>query len=220
MTDHLPVDLDSDIDYCTIDDCSGPHYARGWCSAHYQRWWRHGSAATVLRRSNGTRHATFERLFMLDVQECIVWPHIPDGNGYGVFQLDGVRHRVHRLALQRISGSDGDGLFAIHGPCHNRLCLNARNGHVTWGTSERNVHDRLRDGTDNRGEAHGMGKLTEADVRWIRNQVIVRKMYQREVADLFKLTQSTVSQICNWSSWSWLDPHLKPTTDNRRRNNV
>lgn len=27
---------------CSIDGCEKKHYGRGWCSAHYQRWMRHG----------------------------------------------------------------------------------------------------------------------------------------------------------------------------------
>lgn len=27
---------------CAIPDCDAPHYARGWCHRHYQRWYAHG----------------------------------------------------------------------------------------------------------------------------------------------------------------------------------
>lgn len=27
---------------CSIDGCGGIHWARGYCSAHYDRWRRHG----------------------------------------------------------------------------------------------------------------------------------------------------------------------------------
>ena len=27
---------------CAIEDCDRPAKCRGWCSTHYQRWWRHG----------------------------------------------------------------------------------------------------------------------------------------------------------------------------------
>lgn len=29
--------------YCSIEGCGKPHYARGWCCAHWTRWWRHGT---------------------------------------------------------------------------------------------------------------------------------------------------------------------------------
>lgn len=27
---------------CAVEGCEKPHYARGWCNKHYQRWWQHG----------------------------------------------------------------------------------------------------------------------------------------------------------------------------------
>jgi hypothetical protein len=27
---------------CSVDGCGRPFYARGWCSMHYLRWYRHG----------------------------------------------------------------------------------------------------------------------------------------------------------------------------------
>lgn len=27
---------------CSIDECRNKHYGRGYCSKHYQRWWKHG----------------------------------------------------------------------------------------------------------------------------------------------------------------------------------
>lgn len=32
---------------CSIEGCGKPHYGRGWCSMHYWRWRRHGSAGTA-----------------------------------------------------------------------------------------------------------------------------------------------------------------------------
>ena len=31
---------------CSIEGCGQDLYARGWCSKHYTRWWRHGHPLT------------------------------------------------------------------------------------------------------------------------------------------------------------------------------
>lgn len=34
---------------CTIEGCERPQKARGWCSVHYVRWWKHGDPTINLR---------------------------------------------------------------------------------------------------------------------------------------------------------------------------
>lgn len=35
---------------CSIDDCNKPHFCRGWCTAHYSRWQRHGDPLYTKRQ--------------------------------------------------------------------------------------------------------------------------------------------------------------------------
>lgn len=30
---------------CSVRGCDDPAFCRGWCNAHYQRWWKHGDPA-------------------------------------------------------------------------------------------------------------------------------------------------------------------------------
>lgn len=39
---------------CTEPGCTDPVKARGWCSTHYQRWWRHGDTTDHRARDPGT----------------------------------------------------------------------------------------------------------------------------------------------------------------------
>ncbi|KKN31413.1 hypothetical protein LCGC14_0824270 [marine sediment metagenome] len=38
---------------CAVENCGKPHYARSWCSMHYQRWYKHGDVKAV-RKLSGT----------------------------------------------------------------------------------------------------------------------------------------------------------------------
>jgi len=33
---------------CKVKDCDRPHYGRGYCSKHYQRWRKHGNPNIVI----------------------------------------------------------------------------------------------------------------------------------------------------------------------------
>lgn len=44
---------------CSLSECTGPHYSRGWCRKHYQRWRRTGSPKGLTgHRKRGTGHLT------------------------------------------------------------------------------------------------------------------------------------------------------------------
>ena len=60
----------------------------------------------------------------------------------------------------------------------------------------------MKHGTVVRGERQGSAKLTEAQVRAIKFGRLPGS--QREIAENFGITKSTVSNIRNRRSWGWL----------------
>ena len=73
---------------------------------------------------------------------------------------------VHALVAEAFLGPRPGGMEVCHGP-DGRLSNSVAN--IVWGTKSKNCgEDKLRDGTDNRGEKHGAHKLSEGDVNWIR----------------------------------------------------
>jgi len=134
---------------CSIDDCANHVFARGWCSKHWRRWRHHGHPLGG-GISKGQALVDFKRLAAIVTDDCVLWPHSTNSAGYGKLFLDGKLQLVTRLALiYNFGAPPTPNAYAIHGPCHNPLCMNALGGHIRWGTPLENQQDRHRDGTAN-----------------------------------------------------------------------
>ena len=103
---------------------------------------------------------------------------------------------VHQLVLEAFVGPRPDGLIACHGP-RGQWCNELSN--LSWGTySQNNNADRLRDGTDHRGEKGPMTKLTQSQVDAIR----IDSRFQSEIAKDYGIKQPQVSRIKNTICWN------------------
>lgn len=96
--------------------------------------------------------------------------------------------RVHRLVLEAFVGACPEGMQCRHWDGNTRQ---NRLDNLKWGTQSRNCHDKIRHGTDNRGERHPLAKLSDDDVSRIRAMAGT----QQEIADLFGVTQPLISKI-------------------------
>jgi len=109
---------------CTEAGCSKAVYCRGWCQAHYMRWYRKGSVA---------RPSVVDRfLGLVDITSgCWGWTGAKTKaeNGYGQFrggEGQGRRRKrvvAHRFAYELAVGPVPHGLVLDH-VCRNRLCVN------------------------------------------------------------------------------------------------
>jgi predicted XRE-type DNA-binding protein len=76
---------------------------------------------------------------------------------------------------------------------------------LSYGTYEQNNGvDRVRDGTDKRGENHGCAKLNEMQVRVIRRLLESKAMTQKEIADIFGVETTTIGHIKRGKTWQHL----------------
>lgn len=105
---------------------------------------------------------------------------------------------VHRLVLEAFAGERPPGQVARHGPNGK---LDASADELCWGTYVQNETDKLRDGTDQRGERNHMAKLTESDVREIRRLAAAGALKYR-IAEQYGLCKSAVGQIVRRKSWT------------------
>lgn len=108
---------------------------------------------------------------------------------------------VHRLVLEAFVGPCPKGMEARH------LDGNGRNNYISnlvWGTPIENRHDRIRHGTHNRGEKHGMATLTISQVKEIKGLLKEGKLYERQIGEMFGVSRDVVSKIKQRENWAWL----------------
>ncbi len=119
----------------------------------------------------------------------------PGGYGEAYFGSKPNRERIlaHRLAYEVERGDPGDRLVCHS--CDNPSCVNPR--HLFLGTIQDNIRDRDIKGRQARGERNGPAKLTEQEVRAIRND-------ERPLAAIgadYGVAPHTISAIKNRRTW-------------------
>jgi hypothetical protein len=141
----------------------------------------------------------YENHVDLDTNECIIFPFVNP-------------KPFVRMACRRYNGLS-DGLFACHGPCNNKFCINHK--HLSWQTNSENQLDRYRDGNmfsnydpdkgyDNYGENNGQSKLTEQKVLEIKE--LSKSISRKELAIMFNISYSHLNSLIRGAKWSYLLP--------------
>lgn len=132
---------------CSIEGCNRSAKARGWCSAHYERWRNHGDPLVVDFIIGDDAARFWSHVEKTDT--CWLWTGALTGNGYGQIRLkDGSRHGVHRFAYELVVGPIPDGLYLDH-ICRVRNCV--RPSHLEPVTPGENL---LRSPLTNSGKTH------------------------------------------------------------------
>lgn len=128
--------------------------------------------------------------------ECWPWQACLSSCGYGRFNVEGKIRQASRLAYEIAFGPVQDGLCVCH-RCDNPACVNP--SHLFLGTPMDNAIDRGRKGRTRvghvSGEKHGASKITDAERERIRYMTKHRLLPQAEIAKIFGLHQSSVSEI-------------------------
>ena len=139
----------------------------------------------------------FVALAALETDDCVLWPHGGSAAGYGQVQKFGVKVYTHREALLSRQPAPA-GMETAHS-CRNRNCMNYR--HLRWATPAENQLDRVRDGTDNRGERHGLARHTNAEVLAIKAELAAGQR-NIDIAQRFGVDRHWVAKIKTGQIWT------------------
>lgn len=128
--------------------------------------------------------------------------HRTDAYGYAIVEL---RHngtvkltKVHRLVLSAFVCKCPQGMEASH--C-NGVRDDNRLSNLRWDTHRNNVADKIKHGTQQHGEKSGAAKLTDNDVREIRN-LLYRGERQSVIATRYGVSRPTIGYIKQSKTWT------------------
>ena len=134
---------------------------------------------------------------------CWKWLGSFDKDGYGQIWDGAIKknRRAHTFSAELHFGSIPNGKIVCHS-CDNPSCANP--DHLFFGTHADNCLDKILKNRQAKGESQGHSKLTEEQVKAIRERA--QEGY-RKLCDEFKLVPSTVYRI--WHGQAWKHSHDK-----------
>lgn len=138
--------------YCSVRDCGGKTYSKGFCIKHYQRFKTHGADVVVRKASPAYDWLQEHKRYSSD--ECLIWPFHRMANGYGQASLGGKRMSASRAMCILVNGAPTDESLEAAHSCGkgNQGCVNPK--HLRWATASENQRDRELHGTSNAGDRH------------------------------------------------------------------
>lgn len=137
--------------------------------------------------------------------ECVIWPAMKDGEGYGRWFVSNVAKRAHRVMYCLHNGVELDSIagLVVRHKCDNHPCVNPR--HLLIGTQKDNIRDMYDRGRqqDNKGSKHSQAKLDDEKV------MAIRKAYQsgstqRSLSDAYGVSQRAIWSVVTGRTWSHL----------------
>jgi hypothetical protein len=153
---------------CVIDGCCKPEKARGWCNAHWYRWYRHGDPIAGRSAWGEPERWLREVAFCYEGDECLIWPFGRITAGYGNLYFGGEWGYAHRRVCEEVNGP---ATTPKHEAAHS--CGKGHEGcvtkkHLRWATHAENMADMLEHGTSNLGKKFRRAKPVEISLEMVQ----------------------------------------------------
>jgi HNH endonuclease len=136
---------------------------------------------------------------------CWLWTGTPNQHGYGIINVGTKPGNVmiaHRFSWELHKSPVPDGLFVLH-HCDNRMCVNP--DHLFLGTIPDNNADKCQKGRQTKGEEQHLHKLTDEDVREIRQAYQPGVVRLRDLAEKYGVSESVISVVKDRKSWKHVE---------------
>lgn len=131
-------------------------------------------------------------------ETCHFWTGSISGNGYGKLRWQGPLIGAHRLAYLATGAELLSSQHILHS-CDVKNCVNP--AHLAAGTQQENETDKKAKGRQARGETVGTSKLTEVQVREIKQRLCSSESYFRIGRD-YGVCGRTIEFIATNVTWS------------------
>ena len=157
--------------------------------------------ATTLTQNFFDRHR--DKIAFSGPDDCWLWTAGKSRTGYGTVRVCGMMRKAHRVAFEAVHGAgSAEGLVVRH-KCDTPSCVNT--AHLDCGSQADNNRDKMVRGrfVACKGEAHGLSKLTDEDVRTIRAEYVrgSRDFGQYALARRFRVHQAQIFNVVNHHTW-------------------
>jgi hypothetical protein len=181
---------------CAVVGCDKPiRNSRGWCQAHYLRWWRYGDPLGGSTATGAAARYFHDIVLPYHGEACLAWPFVATPQGYGQLWADGRMQLVSRLVCAALCGPPPTAEHQAAHSCGKGHLRCVAPSHLYWATRLENEADKVRHGT--RG-----GKLTATQVREVRS--LIGTMSQAEIARQFSVIPSVINCIHKGRTFTWV----------------
>jgi|SRR6516165_3737717 hypothetical protein len=136
----------------------------------------------------------------IETDDCIICP-FSLSKPYPQVVFDKQMYGANRYICEITHGSAPSPEHHAAHSCGKSRCFNKR--HIRWTTPAQNIADKQQHGTVVLGESHHKHKLSESDVRKIR-QLLSETVSYSTIARQFNVSKSLICWINKGGGWKWL----------------